>query len=278
MKTITTIIIITAIAIGIFAKPAPTLRTWTDKNGRQIQATLIKADQDSVQLQLPNNRQCTIPLSRLSPQDQNYTKAKTTIPPAEEEPISPPPFKDTLGFKGLQLQMTQLDIDTLTNNSPWEAQNATFKQNLIFLQAKTSADLDFQRIGSSGTEETRRYYAWADATANLHKGKIYQITINSRAYTADYIDINTKEWLKIIHHGLCEKYGQPARTMHEIKDINILTFKNGYYIYTTVWQTPDGEIRLGIHENDSKYGAIITFIDPIAEQEIKSATTIKTTL
>ena len=277
MKTITTIIIITAIALSIFAKPAPTLRTWTDKNGRQIQATLIKADQDSVQLQLQNNRQCTIPLSRLSPQDQNYTKTQTTIPPADKEPIPPLPFKDTLGFKNLQLQMTQRDIDNLTNNSPWEAENAVNNQNLIFLQASPTADLDFQRIGSSGTEENRRHYAWEDATAKFYKDKIYQITINSRAYTADLININTKEWLKIAHHGLTEKYGQPASTIHDIKDIDIFTFKTGYYIYTTIWQTPDGEIRLGIHESDSRYSGIITFVDPVAEQEIKSATTIKTT-
>ena len=47
-------------------------RSWTDTQGRKIEATLVRADDQSVILKLKDSREIPFPLAKLSPADGNY--------------------------------------------------------------------------------------------------------------------------------------------------------------------------------------------------------------
>ena len=60
----------------LFAGPALFARVWTDKAGRQIEAKFIGLSGDNVVLQ-KGSKSLTIPLDRLSDEDQEYIKEQT---------------------------------------------------------------------------------------------------------------------------------------------------------------------------------------------------------
>lgn len=51
---------------------AEEVRTWTSADGRQLQASLVDLDEESVTLKLQNGREAEIALTRLSPSDRTY--------------------------------------------------------------------------------------------------------------------------------------------------------------------------------------------------------------
>ena len=59
---------------------ATTPRVWTDASGRKVEATFIKLEGDTVYIQLTDGRVFPMPLSRFSPEDQQFAKTAT---PAE---------------------------------------------------------------------------------------------------------------------------------------------------------------------------------------------------
>ncbi|MEY4482887.1 MAG: hypothetical protein RL693_339, partial [Verrucomicrobiota bacterium] len=65
---------------GVMSATAGTARTWTDTQGRKVEATFIKLDGETVYIQLANGTMFPLPLNRLIPEDQALAK---TLTPAE---------------------------------------------------------------------------------------------------------------------------------------------------------------------------------------------------
>ena len=69
-----------AIVLGMMPALADVTRTFTDSQGRKLEATFIKLEGETVYIQIPATGQTfALPLSRLSPEDQAAVK---TLPPA----------------------------------------------------------------------------------------------------------------------------------------------------------------------------------------------------
>ena len=113
-------IIILAAAAAILAAPA-WARTWTDKQGRQIEATLVDSNDTEVTLQLDkDNRIVRLPLSRLSAEDLKFlgkessaVPGKGPIPPKKELPPKPGPAAPggELNFTDPWPQTVKFDAD-----------------------------------------------------------------------------------------------------------------------------------------------------------------------
>jgi len=70
-------------------QPVPTdLRTWTSSDGKTIQAKLLNIEVDQAVLQLANGTTAKVPLTRLSSDDQDFIKRKTTTQTAKAEATS----------------------------------------------------------------------------------------------------------------------------------------------------------------------------------------------
>jgi hypothetical protein len=51
------------------------IRTWTDVQGRKLEARLLKIDGDNVQLEKADGKPFSVPRDRLSQEDQDYVKS-----------------------------------------------------------------------------------------------------------------------------------------------------------------------------------------------------------
>ena len=63
-------------------------RPWKDMQGRVIQAAYVSSTADSVTIRMADGKQHTLPLARLSPDDQTFVKSQSTTPAAA--PKAPP--------------------------------------------------------------------------------------------------------------------------------------------------------------------------------------------
>ena len=79
------------------AEPGP-VRTWTDVQGREIQAQLVGIKGDGAVL-LYKGREVTVPLKKLSPEDRRYVEAERDKARKSSDPIGrsspPPPVRTT---------------------------------------------------------------------------------------------------------------------------------------------------------------------------------------
>lgn len=57
-------------------------RPWKDAQGRVIQAAYVSSTADSVTIRMADGKQHTLPLARLSPDDQAFVKSQSTTPAA----------------------------------------------------------------------------------------------------------------------------------------------------------------------------------------------------
>ncbi len=73
------ILYISTLLVGFL--PAAEMRTWTDVQGRKIQASLTNTTADGVTLKLADGREVPYPLEKLSPEDRKYVEqAKASLP------------------------------------------------------------------------------------------------------------------------------------------------------------------------------------------------------
>jgi hypothetical protein len=73
---------------------AEDLRTWTDIQNRKIEATLVRADAQSVVLKLKDGREVPFPLAKLSPADGEYVDtARAKLRILNDSPSDPSPEK-----------------------------------------------------------------------------------------------------------------------------------------------------------------------------------------
>lgn len=77
IKHLTTIMAVALLGVSM---ASATTRVWTDTQGRKVEATFIKLEGDTITIQVANGALYTMPLSRLSPEDQAI--AKTLKPSA----------------------------------------------------------------------------------------------------------------------------------------------------------------------------------------------------
>lgn len=116
LRTLTTL----AAAVALLSAPA-WARTWTDKQGRQIEATLVDSNDTEVILQLDaDNRIVKLPLSRLSAEDLKFLGKEAPavpdqgpIPPKKELPPKPGPATPNggLNFDAPWPQTVKFDAD-----------------------------------------------------------------------------------------------------------------------------------------------------------------------
>jgi hypothetical protein len=76
---------IAVVALSVFAQAqtvAPATRIWTSTDGRKIDAAFVALEGDGVKIRMANGSTFTVPLARLSAEDQAFAKGQTTTPPA----------------------------------------------------------------------------------------------------------------------------------------------------------------------------------------------------
>jgi hypothetical protein len=81
-------------------------RNWTDEKGRNVKAALVKVDGDAVTLRLPDGREVSYPIAKLSQSDQDFIKEynseESTDEKAEgsEKDNFDSPWPDRVTFQG----------------------------------------------------------------------------------------------------------------------------------------------------------------------------------
>ncbi|QJE96346.1 SHD1 domain-containing protein [Luteolibacter luteus] len=107
-RTITTL----AAAAAILSAPA-WARTWTDTQGRQIEATLVDSNDTEVILQLDSNNEIfRLPLAKLSAEDLKFLGKKAPAVPDKGAPV--PPKKELPPKPGPAAPAGELNF-----NAPW---------------------------------------------------------------------------------------------------------------------------------------------------------------
>ncbi len=84
--------------------PAP--RAWTDVQGRTIQAVLLEATAEHVRVRTGDGREFTIPLERLSAEDQAFARAA-----AASRPIAVRPWPETVSVPNSAVEITIVEED-----------------------------------------------------------------------------------------------------------------------------------------------------------------------
>lgn len=70
---------------------APTTRSWTSTDGRKIEAAFVAVEGDGVKIRMANGSTFTVPLARLSGEDQKYVKELGAATPAAATPTAGQP-------------------------------------------------------------------------------------------------------------------------------------------------------------------------------------------
>ena len=94
MKTLWLLVTSAALGSTLFhaqGAPAPATRTWTSSDGRKIEAAFVALEGAGVKIRMANGSTFTVPLDRLSPEDQAFAKTQASTPPgtAAEQPAVP---------------------------------------------------------------------------------------------------------------------------------------------------------------------------------------------
>lgn len=69
-------------------------RTWTDTDGRTVEADLVRKEATAVVLRVPDGREFTVPLARLSEEDQKWVATAQPVAPKESVPVTENLFFD----------------------------------------------------------------------------------------------------------------------------------------------------------------------------------------
>lgn len=91
------------VALASIAAGLATARTWTDIEGRKLEANYVSSTETHVTLELANGRKSTLPMARLSEADREFARAaaesgEPTAPEKQEKPGTNPDAEETLNF------------------------------------------------------------------------------------------------------------------------------------------------------------------------------------
>jgi hypothetical protein len=77
VRIMTRTALLSLLATSLLAQaPAPAFRTWTSTDGRKVEASLLTTDGTSVSIKLRDGKVFSLPLDRLSAEDQAFAKAQ----------------------------------------------------------------------------------------------------------------------------------------------------------------------------------------------------------
>jgi hypothetical protein len=108
-----------ALPLASLAQP----RTWTDRDGRSVEAELVRADATSVVIRRADGREFTLPRERLSAADLAFLdQVPATPPPASTAPPAPPAWLDPLN--------RALALPLFTDASLWDDSPADLAERL----------------------------------------------------------------------------------------------------------------------------------------------------
>jgi hypothetical protein len=116
-------------AANPFESPAATSRTWTDASGKfKIEAAFVSLDKDLLQLKKTDGKFITLPLEKLSAEDQTVAKslaeAAKTPPMKEENPFEANVSdKPSIAGLGVEKKVTLQGVPVITLDAPaaWSA-------------------------------------------------------------------------------------------------------------------------------------------------------------
>ena len=74
--------------------PTPAMHTWTSTDGRKIEAAFVAMDGEGAKIRMANGSTFTVPLARLSPEDQTFAKSQAAASPTAATPDTPAASKD----------------------------------------------------------------------------------------------------------------------------------------------------------------------------------------
>ena len=126
--------------------------------------------------------------------------------------------------------------------------------------------------------ETARYYRWKHAFVQFHRGRILSIEVASPKWSADYIDSELKDWLRMAYKALVNKYGKPQEVVRPIDEINIFSFKTGYGVFLYKWVTNEQRVVLSISEYESQFSGGIDYLDLKTQKQIDAESKTETHL
>lgn len=182
--------------------------------------------------------------------------------------------KTNIGFKGLSLNMTRQEMDSLIKKTSWEYKNKKNKENTIYLCSDSSAPVEFGLIGEKILGDQKVQYHWQTTLVRLHKNIVFDISVFSKDFTANEIDGDLKNWLEVAYQALVEKYGEPKFTRIPISSINIFSFNS--YDYICSWEHENQQLGLALYKSDFSYYAYIDYMDSNTYDEINKNTKLKT--
>jgi hypothetical protein len=185
---------------------------------------------------------------------------------------------NTIGFKGLHVNMTFDQVNALVANTPWGYSFPSYGKSPDDPQFKTpnllggdysNQGYNWAKIGCEGQEGQGSCFFIRSAFVEFYNGKIAKMTLASPEYTADKIDTKVIEWGKFALKGLIKKYGNPSVTNNTFDEINILSFKPGFSSFLYQWNVNQHEvIILALSEYESKFSCSIIFQDSDATSKI----------
>ena len=84
-------------------------RIWTDDQGRNTKALLLRVENDNAILQLPSGKESTFPITKLSKDDQlwikNFSQQKSTTENKDDKKLNfDAPCSNIAGLPSVQLQ------------------------------------------------------------------------------------------------------------------------------------------------------------------------------
>jgi hypothetical protein len=107
-------------------KAAPQVRTWTDDTGKHtVEASFVALEAEQVALKKTDGKEVTLPLSRLSKNDQEYAKAQARCQQIMEE------FKEAD-----QLEQTIKNLNYRIRNAASSSAKANLEKQLIEASGK----------------------------------------------------------------------------------------------------------------------------------------------
>ncbi len=115
MRNRTFPLLIAIFLCGLSFSSAEEVRTFTNSQGKSIKATVLSVEGETTKIKLETGKEFTIPLSSLSPADQEYLKAWTPGAPVPAPPIS------TEGSVTLETINESIGQELFKDSTLWES-------------------------------------------------------------------------------------------------------------------------------------------------------------
>ncbi len=129
------------LVVAIFPFVSASARTWTDRQGRTIEANFVSASETAVIIRRDDGRSFEVPLANLSDDDRAFVVAQRATPPTADSATSTipdaPNAADALPFSFEEFN-AMLGLQLLVDSVLWDDEPATVARRLrLPVEAKT---------------------------------------------------------------------------------------------------------------------------------------------